>query len=143
MENDILFYPVFMLAMLTALVMLSVGYTRLQAHRSGVIRADFLEQGGLQNASATVVKTTHNLQNLFEFPLLFYIAILFVIAYGLEDEIYLWLSWGYVLFRYLHSFIHISYNKVSHRFAIFACSNLILICIWLRAMSQLAMPSNS
>jgi hypothetical protein len=143
MAGEVIFYPVFMLALLSALVMLSVGYTRLRAHRSGAILADFLERGELLQAPAPVVKTTHNLQNLFEFPLLFYIVILFVITYGRVDEIYVWLSWSYVLLRYLHSYIHITYNKVSHRFSIFACSNLILIGIWFRVLSQLGMYGNS
>lgn len=142
MSGEELYYPVFMLALLSALVMLSVGYTRLRAHSSGAIVANFLERGELLQAPPSVVKTTHNLQNLFEFPLLFYIGILFVLAYGLVDEIYVWLSWAYVLLRYLHSGIHLSYNKVSHRFLIFACSNLILIAIWFKVLSQLVLKDS-
>ena len=42
------------------------------------------------------------------------------------------LAWIYVASRFVHSFIHITYNRVMHRFWVFAFSTLALLAIWVR-----------
>ena len=73
-----------------------------------------------------------NYANLFESPLLFYVAILLTLILMLQDNILVVLTWAYVISRYLHSFIHITYNRVMHRFSVFVFSSFILLAIWVR-----------
>ena len=40
-------------------------------------------------------------------------------------------SWTYVALRYIHSYIHCSYNKVMHRLSAFLLSFALLVGIWL------------
>jgi len=42
------------------------------------------------------------------------------------------LAWAYVGLRYIHSFIHITYNRVLHRFAVFVFSSVVLFALWVR-----------
>jgi hypothetical protein len=39
-------------------------------------------------------------------------------------------AWLYVALRYIHSFIHLTYNRVAHRFAVYALSTVILWVLW-------------
>ena len=73
-----------------------------------------------------------NYSNLFESPLLFYTAILLTLILMVQDSILVVLAWTWVASRYVHSFIHITYNRVMHRFWVFIFSSLILLAIWVR-----------
>ena len=74
----------------------------------------------------------NNYANLFEGPVLFYLAILLALILMLQDGIIVALAWVYVVSRYVHSFIHLTYNQVMHRFWVFAFSSLALLAIWVR-----------
>ena len=77
------------------------------------------------------VQAADNFRNLFEVPVLFYALIALAIAIG---NIPKWLTigaWSFVFLRYLHSFIHCTYNKVMHRFAAFGLSFLIIVVLWI------------
>ena len=73
-----------------------------------------------------------NYANLFESPVLFYTAILLTLILMVQDNILVVLAWAYVASRYAHSFIHITYNRVMHRFSVFLFSSLVLLSIWVR-----------
>jgi hypothetical protein len=73
-----------------------------------------------------------NLSNLFESPVLFYTAILVTLMLMVQDPVVVTLAWIYVASRYIHSFIHITYNRVMHRFSVFIFSSFTLLAIWVR-----------
>ena len=60
-----------------------------------------------------------NLIKLFEIPNLFYAAVIILYVTGLANGLYLALAWAIVLLRYAHSFIHVTYNRVAHRFTVY------------------------
>lgn len=82
---------------------------------------------------------SNNLKNLFEMPILFYTAVLLSLLLMVQDSFLVWLSWGFVGFRYAHSAIHCTYNDVNHRFAVYAASCLFLLLIWIRLASYILM----
>ena len=73
-----------------------------------------------------------NYSNLFESPVLFYTAILLTLILMVQDTILVVLAWTYVSSRYIHSLIHVTYNRVMHRFSVFIFSSLALLAIWVR-----------
>lgn len=73
-----------------------------------------------------------NYSNLFESPVLFYTAILLTLILMVQDSILVSLAWIYVASRYVHSFIHVTYNRVMHRFSVFVFSSFILLAFWFR-----------
>lgn len=74
----------------------------------------------------------NNYTNLFESPVLFYTAILLTLILMVQDSILVILAWTYVGSRFIHSFIHITYNRVMHRFMVFLFSSFVLFAIWVR-----------
>lgn len=73
-----------------------------------------------------------NYHNQFESPVLFYVAILLTLMLMLQDHIIVIMAWIYVGLRYAHSIIHITYNRVMHRFSVFIASGVVLFGIWVR-----------
>ena len=73
-----------------------------------------------------------NFSNLFELPILFYTAILLTLILMVQDGILVILAWSFVISRYLHSLIHVSYNRVMHRFSVFIFSSFVLLAYWVR-----------
>jgi len=49
-----------------------------------------------------------------------------------QDSILVILAWAFVSARYVHSFIHITYNRVMHRFSVFIFSSFVLLAYWVR-----------
>jgi hypothetical protein len=74
----------------------------------------------------------NNYTNLFESPVLFYTAMLLTLILMVQDTILVILAWTYVGSRVIHSIIHITYNKVMHRFTVFLFSSFVLFAIWVR-----------
>ena len=76
-------------------------------------------------------------RNLLEVPVLFYVLCL--VAYvtrSVSTDIVV-LAWAYVGLRVVHSLIYLSYNRVMHRFVVFALSNVVLVFIWIRLLQVL------
>jgi hypothetical protein len=69
----------------------------------------------------------HNYLHLMEQPTIFYAIVFALIIMRFDHPINLWLAWGYVAFRVLHSLVQATVNRVSVRFPLFALSSLCLI----------------
>jgi len=138
MNPKMIFYPLFGQVMLTILVWFYMYYERISEMKKKRVRTQDLADAGY--AAATLkesVNSSDNLENLFEIPILFYVAIFVIFVLGLGDFIYLYLASAYVVLRAAHSVIHCTYNKVIHRFATYALSTLVLWAIWTRIGIQL------
>ena len=77
-------------------------------------------------------RAADNYSNLLESPVLFYAGILLTLILMVQDQILISLAWAYVAARYVHSFIHVTYNQVMHRFAVFVFSIFVLLAYWVR-----------
>ena len=73
-----------------------------------------------------------NFRNLFEMPVLFYVAIALALIVAVSDKFFLGLAWAFVALRWLHSIIHVSYNRILHRFVVYAASSIALFVMWAR-----------
>ncbi len=80
-----------------------------------------------------------NLKNLFELPVLFYVAVLLSLVLMIQDQLLVQLAWGYVALRYVHSLVHCTYNRVMHRFIAYAASCLVLMFMWTRLAGYILM----
>lgn len=68
----------------------------------------------------------HNYQHLVEQPTLFYAIVLALVLMGFDHPINVYLAWGYVGLRIIHSIVQSTVNVVRIRFAIFMLSTLCL-----------------
>ena len=60
-------------------------------------------------------RASDHLANLFEAPILFYLACLMIYLLGVADGLYLVLAWLFVIFRLVQAGIHLSFNNVRLR----------------------------
>lgn len=76
----------------------------------------------------------HNYTHLLEQPTIFY-AIVFVLVFmGFDAPVNIWLAWGYVILRILHSLVQSTVNIVMPwRFGLFFLSSLCLLGLTVHA----------
>ena len=79
-----------------------------------------------------------NFRNLFELPVLFYLAVLMAFTTAHVSAILLALAWVFVALRVVHSVIHSGYNTVMHRFKAYAAGAAVLCAMWIVLAIQLA-----
>jgi hypothetical protein len=123
-------YPIFGMVALTFVVLFIGLGARISAVKSGKLQPDSFRLNPTNGVSEAIVKTTRHFANLFEMPILFYVACLLCLVMDLSSVALVTLAWGYVLARAIHAFVHITYNNVTHRLVVFAVSNLALLSIW-------------
>lgn len=70
-----------------------------------------------------------NFNNLLEQPTQFYAAVLALTLLDVKDSVTTRMTWAYVGLRVVHSLIHVSVNKVTVRFGVWASSSLVLLGI--------------
>lgn len=125
--------PIFGLAAWTFMVLVLILIARVRAGRAGRVRVSDFRMGESPAVPEDVCIPNRNYMNLLELPLLFYVVCLVLFVTGSQGPIHVVLAWAYVALRVLHSLIHLSYNHVYHRLAAFACSNGVLIALWVLA----------
>jgi len=80
----------------------------------------------------TSAAASNNLKNLFEMPILFYVAAMLVVLLLIQDALLVRLAWGFVIMRVIHSAVHCTYNRVMHRFIAYFISCIFLLLLWIR-----------
>ena len=136
-QLDILL-PLTALVIWTLLVFALIPVRRLRAIAAGRVGVDEFRLGESDKVPHDVSLPNRNIINLFQMPVLFYLACIVLYITQLHDTWFINLAWAYVVFRVIHSIIHVSYNKVRHRFLAFAVSNFILVAIWIRLVWTIA-----
>jgi hypothetical protein len=138
MNPNAILLPVIALAALTFIVLACVPYRRFKAAFALKVTAEDFSCGESANVPAEVSIPNRNLMNLLETPVLFYVICLAFCVTRSVDGIAMCLAWIYVASRGLHSLIHLTYNRVTHRLAVFAVGILVLIALWVRLFLTLA-----
>jgi hypothetical protein len=137
-SQESIFFPMLALVALTFAVALMIPYRRLKAAGRGEVSVEDFDLGESTNVPADVRIPNRNFMNLLEMPVLFYVACLTLYITKSVDPASLVLAWLYLALRAAHSIVHVTYNKVFHRLAAYAASNVILAVIWLRVFLMLA-----
>lgn len=108
---------------------------RMYAARAAEMRARRISPQSIATSRTAVdalkdVTAADNFRNLFEAPVLFFAVCL---ALAITDTVtlpQLVLAWSYVGLRAIHSYIHITYNRVIHRFTAYLASLVCLFLMW-------------
>lgn len=125
--------PMLAMVFLTFLVWFYLFARRIpEILRKGIDVRDLKDRQRAHGLLPGSAAASNNLKNLFELPMLYYVAVLLSLLLMIQDPVLVLLSWGFVALRYVHSLIHCSYNDVNHRFAVYAISCLFLLLIWIR-----------
>ena len=73
----------------------------------------------------------NNISNIFEFSVIFYFLIGVIVFFEIESTFLLICSWLYLLFRVIHSIVHICFNNTAARGAIWIFSQTALLLLFL------------
>jgi hypothetical protein len=130
MNVDRIWLPVAALVGVTAVV-----WVKLYVDRLGEMRRNKIDAQSLASARAAgqLEKTSaaENFRNLFEVPVLFYLLCVAIAVNGGSTPGFVAAAWTYVGLRALHSVIHVTYNRVVHRFLVYVASTLLLFAMWI------------
>lgn len=124
------FLPIAVLALWTLTVLLMIPFARIKAGRQGQITPEDFRYGESARVPDFVRLPNRNFMNLLEVPVLFYVAAFVAFLTQHVDGLIMALSWAYVALRVGHSLVHLGYNNVMHRLALFAVSNVVVSVIW-------------
>ncbi len=120
------------LALVTLVVTLWLVVVRIKVTRSGEVKVSYYTTYQEGTEPDYIIQATRNLTNLFDFPLLFYVVCTLSYLTAIVDDTQLYLAWGYVALRAIHSLIHLTYNVVPHRLGVFLISVAVLVALWVR-----------
>jgi hypothetical protein len=126
------------LAAWTFAVLLLVPIARFRAGARGQVNAGDFRFGESARVPGAVSLPNRNFMNLLELPMLFYVVCLLLMMTAGASNLAVALAWAYVALRVVHSLIHLTYNHVIHRLAVFALSNTALVGLWLLAFIHVA-----
>lgn len=115
---------------LTTFVVARLGYMRWAAVSRRQINIRFYESYGSFDEPEPLRILSRHLINLFETPVIFYVAAILVYVTGQTSPLLLLLAWLYVLTRLIHTVIHLSSNVILWRFRVFGMSLFVLTAMW-------------
>jgi hypothetical protein len=137
MRAEAIFGPVSVLALWTAGVLMMTGFTRVRAVRAGRLPARAFRLGESAEVPDEIAVVNRNYMNLLELPVLFYVLCLSLYVTHRVGPVAVGLAWTYVGLRIVHSLIHLTTNRVIHRFYVFALSNVVLLWLWISFIRRL------
>ncbi|MEO9827698.1 MAG: MAPEG family protein [Paracoccaceae bacterium] len=115
-------------ALLTIVVLLVLGARRRTAYKAGKVGKE-----AMLNDRAWppyVLQASNNYKNQFEIPVLFFAAVAIALAVDAASVVFVWLAWGFVAARIVHSICHCGSNKLPVRFVSFFTSVIAVTIMW-------------
>jgi hypothetical protein len=134
-----LVYPVMAQVLLTFILLMWMGRARIAAVAAGRVRLGDLALSG-ERWPDDVKKVANNAHNQFETPILFYVLCGVAASIGATGSLMVALAWAWLASRLVHTAIHVTSNRVRHRFYAFLAGVLILIAMWVLVLLRLLAP---
>lgn len=142
LEHTILLPPT-LLAFLTGYVWLRLGSDRLGEMKARKIHPQQVATSRQAAETYQNTQSADHFRNLFEVPVLFYALCGYLAITKLTTLLLLACAWGFVILRALHTYIHLTHNKVVRRFQAFVASTIVLYVMWGLFAIRLILESNS
>ena len=142
MEYSPILAPVIVLIAWTLIVMLWLVVARFGEFKRLGITLDNIPPGSRGadlegRADPRAQWKSHNYSHLVEQPTLFYAVALALALMDMGNGINLWLAWGYVALRVVHSVVQATVNVVKYRLALFVLATLCLIGLTVHAAARI------
>ena len=137
MNRDPIWLPCTAMVLVTALV-----WVKLYADRLGEMRSKHIDPQSLATVRAAAgrlenTQAADNFRNLFEVPVLFYVLCVALAVTGGSTPGFVAAAWAFAGLRASHSLIHVTYNRVLHRFLVYVASTVLLFGMWLAFLARL------
>jgi hypothetical protein len=130
MRSQLIFLPALAMVALTIAVWLRMFVTRVGEMKRERIHPQAVATSAMAAARLNDTRAADNFRNLFELPVLFYLALVVAALSSQVNAVTLALAWGFVVLRIAHSVIQCGYNKVMHRFRAYMFGGLVLWALW-------------
>jgi len=130
MSDRAILFPALAMVALTIVVWFRMYTSRVAEMKRERIHPQAVATSAQMAARITDSRAADNFRNLFELPVLFYVALLVLAWTGHVTPATLLLAWLFVALRMLHSAIHCTYNRVVHRFYAYLASSVVLWVLW-------------
>ena len=127
-------YPMFMMVMLTFIILLFTFRVRSGSVRSGEVPIKYFSVYQGDHVPEIVHKTSRHFSNLFEIPVLFYVAGLLYLTLDQTGSFAINCAWAFVASRIVHTCIHLGYNNVIHRAIVYAIGVICVLAMWINIL---------
>jgi len=101
---------------------------RVSAVREGRVRAEQFKENREEPLESLLIH--NNLKNQFELPVLFHVVCIVLYMTTADNVVTVGLAWVFVLSRYVHSYVHLTSNRLRHRRPIWIFGYFILMALW-------------
>jgi hypothetical protein len=128
MNQTAIFWPMLAHVLLVYGIYVLMFVRRRQAVRAGSVKISQFRENRDEPPESLFVR--NNLANQFELPLLFHAACLSLFVTGAAGAAALTLAWIFVLSRYVHTWIHVTSNRIRYRQPAFSTGYLALGLMW-------------
>lgn len=115
--------------LLTIVVLMVLGARRRTAYKAGKVDEEAMLDDRVW--PPYVMKASNNYKNQFEIPVLFFAAVATALAIQAVSVMFVWLAWGFVAARIVHSVCHCGSNRLPVRFTSFLTSVFAVTVMWL------------
>jgi hypothetical protein len=136
--NTTIFWPMVALVGVTLVVWVRLYIVRIGEMRTRRIHPQKVATSRMAAEALQDVTAADNFRNLFEVPVLFYAVCCALAITDSVTGVQLALAWTFVALRALHSFIHVTYNRVMHRFLVYIVGGVVVFLMWALFALQLA-----
>lgn len=124
-------WPIFIQITLTMVTWYIMGKRRISGFRNKTISKEQLSTLNLASLDEYYIVAGRNFDNQFQLPIIFILALIIAIQFNVQSTTLLILAAIFVSLRVIHSWIHLTSNKLKHRFATYFYSSLCVWFIWL------------
>lgn len=131
-----MFYPMFAMAVLTIAVGFYLFCMRVSLSKSGKVDPRAFKLNQSKDIPDVLVQAANNFSNLFEVPVLFYIACLTAIVTSQQTITLQALAWLFVISRIFHTYIHLTRNKIIPRLIAFMSGVILVLIMWIVLLLQ-------
>jgi len=130
MDVRLMWWPAVAMAALTFIVWLRMYFMRIGEMKRGRIHPQSVALSAQMAERLKDTRAADNFRNLFELPVLFYLAVVLAVQTAQVTVVTLTLAWFFVVLRIAHSAIQCGYNKVYHRFYAYFAGSVALWLLW-------------
>ncbi|WP_440903028.1 MAPEG family protein [Catenovulum sp. SX2] len=123
-------YPMFCMVILTFIIGVITLAVRVNSVRSGQVKIKYYRAMQGQEVPDIVNRTSRCFSNMFEIPVLFYVAASLFLSLNIHSQTAIVCAWLFVAFRCLQALVHLTYNNVLHRMLMFWGCVVTMLVMW-------------
>lgn len=127
--SNVMIWPMIAHAFLVFGLYFLLSNRRVRAVRAGTAKVDQFKENREEPFESLLIH--NNLKNQFELPLLFHAVCLALYVTTADNAVTGILAWCFVLSRFVHSYVHITSNRIRHRRPIWITGFFIVIALWI------------